>query len=198
MRVIQRRTGQPPPRPLRRARMLTWTRTTLAVLAVVGIYFAIPMTAGELTGATLVIRTLVLVAALPVLTWMVARQVRRALSGERRLGEQIAMLLTLVSVVVAFFASMCFVLANQFDGIRTKVDALYFAVATLCTVGYGDITPVGQGARAMVIVQMLFNLVIVTSAVSIVVTAVSGQANRSTGFPPQAGDDPRQTPARRG
>ena len=198
MRVILRRAGQPAPRQLRRARLLTWTRTMLTVLAVVGIYFAIPMTAGELTGATLVVRALVLVAAIPVLTWMVARQVRRALSGERRLGEQIAMLFTLVSVVVAFFASMCFVLADQFDGIRTKVDALYFAVATLCTVGYGDVTPVGQGARAMVIVQMLFNLVIVTSAVSIVVTAVSGRASRSTPFPPGAGDDPAQPPEEHG
>jgi hypothetical protein len=176
--------------------VLVWTRTLATVLAVVGIYFTIPMTAGELTGTALVIRALVLAAALPVLTWMVARQVRRALSGERRLGEQIAMLLTLVSVVVAFFASMCFVLADQFDGIGTKVDALYFAVATLCTVGYGDITPVGQGARAMVIVQMLFNLVIVTSAVSIVVTAVSGRASLSAGFPPGTGEDPVQPPER--
>ena len=198
MRVIQRHAGQPATRQLRRTRLLVWTRTMLTVLAVVGIYFAIPMTAGELTGATLVVRALVLVAAIPVLTWMVARQVRRALSGERRLGEQIAMLFTLVSIVVAFFASMCFVLADQFEGIGTKVDALYFAVATLCTVGYGDITPVGQGARAMVIVQMLFNLVIVTSAVSIVVTAVSGRASRPAVFPPGTGDDPAPPPGEHG
>src|SRR5262249_7948001 len=94
MRAMQRRAGRPAPRQLRRARMLVWTRTMATVLAIIGVYFTIPMTAGELTGTTLVIRAMVLVATIPVLTWMVARQVRRALSGERRLGEQIAMLFT--------------------------------------------------------------------------------------------------------
>ena len=178
--------------------MLVWIRTMVTVLVVIGVYFTIPMTSGELTGTALVIRALVLLAALPLLTWLVAVQVRRALSGQRRLGEQIAMLLTLVSVVVAFFASMSFVLADQFNGLRTKVDALYFAVATLCTVGYGDITPVGQVARAVVIAQMVFNLVIVTSAVSIVVTAVSGRASQAAGRAPEAGDDPAPAPERHG
>jgi hypothetical protein len=50
----------------------------------------------------------------------------------------------------------------------------------------------------MVIVQMLFNLVIVTSAVSIVVTAVSGRAGQPQGFAPGANDEPAQPPERRG
>jgi hypothetical protein len=154
-------------------------RSVVIMLGITGLYFAIPMTAHDLTGIRLLIRGFVLVGGLPMLTWLVGRQVQRAMFGGRRLGEQLSMLLTLICVVVTFFASMCFILASQFNGIQTKLDALYFAVATLCTVGYGDITPTGQTARAVVIVQMLFNLVIVTSAVSIIITAVSRRVDQS-------------------
>jgi voltage-gated potassium channel len=58
-------------------------------------------------------------------------------------------------------------MSEQFDGLETKVDGLYFALVTLTTVGFGDIVPVGQTARAVVTVQVAFDLVVVTTAVSI-------------------------------
>jgi voltage-gated potassium channel len=79
-----------------------------------------------------------------------------------------------VYVVVVFFAALYVVLEDQMSGLDTRLDGLYFAVTTLSTVGYGDITATGQGARAVVIVQMLFDLIIVTSAISIVISALRG------------------------
>jgi voltage-gated potassium channel len=158
---------------------MVWGRTVITVLVVIGVYLVLPLEARDLSGTRWVIRGLGLLVSLPALTWLIAHHVRRALFGGRLLNEQIAMLFTLVSVVVVFFASVCFLLAEQFRGLHTKVDALYFAVATLCTVGYGDITPTGQWARVVVIVQMLFNLVVVTSAVSIIIGAAGGKANQS-------------------
>lgn len=35
---------------------------------------------------------------------------------------------------------------------------LYFSVVTFSSVGYGDITPVTQTARSLVMVQILFNI----------------------------------------
>ncbi|MFE3450858.1 potassium channel family protein [Nonomuraea sp. NPDC059194] len=79
------------------------------------------------------------------------------------------LLLTLTGVVL--FALADFAVATsmdgQFVGLKTKTDALYFAVSTLATVGYGDVHASGQLARGLVLVQMAFNLVVLASAVSL-------------------------------
>ena len=46
---------------------------------------------------------------------------------------------------------------GEFNGLKTRLDALYFTVITLATVGYGDITPAGQLSRAVVMLQLLYS-----------------------------------------
>lgn len=53
---------------------------------------------------------------------------------------------------------------GELDGIATRLDALYFTLVTLATVGYGDITPRGQGARPVAILQILYSFVFLTAA----------------------------------
>ena len=58
----------------------------------------------------------------------------------------------LLTVLILTFAGTYVVLADhpgQMEGIETKIDALYFTVTTLATVGFGDIHPVGQVARVV-------------------------------------------------
>lgn len=50
---------------------------------------------------------------------------------------------------------------GQLDELSTRTDALYFTVATLATVGYGDVHAAGQAARALVVIQQFFNPVFV-------------------------------------
>ena len=54
------------------------------------------------------------------------------------------------------------------SGLETKTDALYFTLVTLATVGYGDIWPSGQTARVVAMVQIVFNLVVIASVVSVI------------------------------
>lgn len=159
---------------------------TASLLLVSG-FFVMPLSPGEFSGISLIIRIPVTTAGLGVVAWLVARQVRRALSTGRA-RERISVLLTLVTVVVVFFSALYVAMEHQFSGIATKLDALYFSIVTLCTVGYGDITPVSETARALVIVQMLFDLVIVSSAISVVVGAMR------TGMGPPPGPAPRPEP----
>ena len=56
---------------------------------------------------------------------------------------------------------------GQFNGLTTRLDALYFSMTTMSTVGYGDIHAEGQLARLLVTVQLVFNLVFVASLVSL-------------------------------
>ncbi|TDC29481.1 two pore domain potassium channel family protein [Micromonospora sp. 15K316] len=47
-------------------------------------------------------------------------------------------------------------------GRRAAVDALYFALATLTTSGYGDLSAPGQFGRAFVRPQMVFGVGVLT------------------------------------
>jgi hypothetical protein len=87
-------------------------------------------------------------------------------------------------IVAVLFAAGYFALSRhdgQLDGIETHTDALYFSVTVLSTVGFGDIHAVGQLGRAVVTVQMLFDLVFVASAVGLVVSSIISRTQRDPG-----------------
>ena len=75
-------------------------------------------------------------------------------------------------VVLILFALLYFSLAvnaaDQFDGIATKIDALYFATVTMTTVGFGDVAPLGQVARALVTLHLVFDVVFIALVTSLV------------------------------
>lgn len=65
---------------------------------------------------------------------------------------------------------------RQFVGLATKTDALYyFALTTLTMVGFGDVHAAGQLARALVIVQLLFNVVVLASAARVLSRGIAAR-----------------------
>lgn len=89
-------------------------------------------------------------------------------------GARIEHVLAIVLWAIAFFALAYLRLAGvsgQFEGIATRVDALYFTLTTLTTVGYGDINAIGQTARVVVMLQMVFNVVVIAAAVRLLLIA---------------------------
>ncbi|MFI6604852.1 potassium channel family protein [Nonomuraea sp. NPDC050536] len=80
--------------------------------------------------------------------------------------------LILVSVIgVTMFALADYLVARwgstEFVGLRTRTDALYFAVSTAATVGFGDVHAEGQIGRGLVLVQMVFNVVVLAASFSL-------------------------------
>jgi hypothetical protein len=49
-------------------------------------------------------------------------------------------------------------------------------MTTLLTIGFGDIHAVGQAARLLVLIQMVFNVVIIATAASTITTRLRTQA----------------------
>ncbi|UQS29511.1 two pore domain potassium channel family protein [Streptomyces fradiae] len=110
----------------------------------------------------------ILGATLAAMAVLILRQIHDILLDrpDTRSGLVIAVLLAL-SVLI--FAACYLVLARdpgEFSGLETRVDALYFTLVTLATIGYGDITPLGQSARAVVVVQVLYSFVFLTAGVT--------------------------------
>ncbi|MEV5439536.1 potassium channel family protein [Streptomyces sp. NPDC052682] len=104
--------------------------------------------------------------ALALVAVLLLRQIRHVLLDRphSRPGLVIPVLMCL-SVLV--FATAYQALAQRpgaFTGLTTRLDALYFTLVTLATVGYGDITPQSQTARLVTILQILYSFVFLTAA----------------------------------
>jgi voltage-gated potassium channel len=61
---------------------------------------------------------------------------------------------------------------GEFVGLTTRVDALYFTVITLATVGYGDITPAGQTSRVVVMIQLLYSFAFLAAGLTATTTRI--------------------------
>lgn len=157
-----------------------WTTAVAGCLAVAMVvaYFLLPLDLlgpdHPAVGWTMFVLALVVVAA--VLLW----EVHAVLTSRRAARPgMIIPLLILLSILV--FSAGYYVLAKrpgELIGLRTRLDALYFTVVTLATVGYGDITPSGQAARLVDIVQILYNFVFLTAGATSFTKWLRGEVSR--------------------
>ncbi len=90
-------------------------------------------------------------------------------------------ILMVVAMLIFGFSSVYLAInreVDQFEGLDTRIDALYFTVTTLSTVGYGDVHATGQLARALVTVQILFDLSLLAVSVKLLLGAArQGRTN---------------------
>ncbi|SCF29552.1 Ion channel [Micromonospora viridifaciens] len=146
-------------------------------------YFLVPLTSDP-NVVRLVLRTIGTVIVVVTVAVLITRQVREQLAptaptGEAATRSLIRLAVALVAGVLAF-ALGDYVLATnragEFVGLQTRVDALYFALTTITTVGYGDVHAQGQVARAVVCGQMLFSIGVIATGASIVVRQLAQQS----------------------
>lgn len=153
-----------------------WLNRLLMPAAVLLFYSLVPVGNG---GAPFgqAIGMLVAVACVAAVAYVVASEVRRS---ERRL-QPVHLILALELVLVGF-ALAYYVLAvnypGEFVGLKTRLDALYFSLTTMSTVGYGDISAAGQLGRLVVAVQLGFNLVFVAALVGLFQDGLKSRAQR--------------------
>ncbi len=117
-----------------------------------------------------------LAVALALLAALILAQIRAIVAGSGARSALWLPVLVFMSVVV--FATAYLALAQrpgEFSGLRTRVDALYFTVVTMATVGYGDIVPVGQSARLLVVAQIVYGIVFVGAAATALGQHVRGR-----------------------
>src|SRR5262245_19886213 len=139
-----------------------WGRLVGGCVLVVLAYFYLPLTRDEVVrhGAA---NVLIVIGAITGMAWLVVLEVRHQMDDfeDRRIDR---IVVSVVVVMVGF--SLIFYLLERSDptqiaGLHTRIDALYFTVTTMSTVGYGDIHATGQVARILVVIQIVFNVVII-------------------------------------
>lgn len=158
-------------------RLSSTARLALALLGVVLLlvaYFALPYE--KLDSRHPALAWTVFTVLLSVLGVATLWQTIRAMTVEAGRPGVAIMLLSLAALLTfaASYRSMA-TFPGEFKGdISTRLDALYFMVVTLATVGYGDISPSGQVARAVVIIQLLYSFSVLAAGV----TAVSARTRK--------------------
>jgi preprotein translocase subunit YajC len=90
----------------------------------------------------------------------------------------------IVPAYLVFFATTYYLMshANQatFGTSQTRLDSLYFSATVFTTVGFGDISAKTQAARAVVLGQMVLDLVVLGLVVRLVINAVKIGRQRRT------------------
>jgi voltage-gated potassium channel len=139
-----------------------WGRLATGLTLVVALYFSVPVRSDTAhSGVRIVVSVLVLVA----LSYVVAVLVRLQLSADdRRIDGLVLALATGILVFALGFYVIEVHDPGQIRGLHTRLDALYFAMTTVLTIGYGDVHAHGQLARAVVLVQMVFDVVVLAAA----------------------------------
>ncbi len=165
-----------------------WTLvlTAASMAACLTVYYTVPLRRDdppELVAVLLFATGLVALCA--VLGVQVRRQVRAGRTTSVRVQSVVGLLLPLVT----FFAVTYYLMADEFVGIESRTDALYYAVVTLGTVGYGDVHPVGGPAKITTMVQIVLDLVVVGVLVSVATSRVRSRAGLHEPGPPENGSD---------
>lgn len=112
-----------------------------------------------------------------VLAFLISHQLRKQ---QNRFFDLLALLI----LTIHTFAFSAYALAvqqpDQFTGISTRVDALYFTIVTMSTVGFGDVHPVGQEAKMLVIAMIIFDLVFIAALGNAMSSSLSQARKKET------------------
>jgi voltage-gated potassium channel len=154
-------------------------RTAAAIVLLVVAYYQAPLDR-QLTFASIV----VFAGALLLAGIVVGIEVRGILASPWPLARAIRVLALGLPMLLVLFAATYITVdgqqANAFSEPLSRTDGLYFTVTTFATVGYGDITPQTELARALVTVQMLVGLLAVGVIAKVVLGAVRVARERNT------------------
>jgi voltage-gated potassium channel len=167
----------PSPEPLRiepaarRNIVMTVVRTLVIVTGLITAYYLAPLTGGSTLG--IVLRSL---GGFAIVVALLLWEVRMLLYTDEPARRIVPGLLFLVPLVIIVFAMTYLLLSHEdprsFNEHLDHTGSLYFAMTTITTIGYGDIRPVSEPARIIVMVQMLAGFSILAIVSRLVVASI--------------------------
>ena len=153
--------------PSHRQLVSAGARALIGAAVLVAAYYIVP---DSLESAPSVLLRIILTGA--VVAAMLAWQIRAIVDAELPLLRAMEALALTVTLMVVGFASFYIQVSKRdptaFNEVLNRTGALYFTMTTLATIGYGDIHARTNGARIAVMVQMLFNVVVIGASVKVI------------------------------
>lgn len=150
-------------------------RTLITAMLVVVLFAALPVDGAQSTSSLLA-----LAAGLVVLVLLVGVRVRQILRDTRprlRAAEGLALV---VPLFVALFAWTYLLLSQAeptaFSEPLNRIDAAYFTLSILSTVGFGDISAQNDLARLLVSAQIVLTFTLLAGVVRLMLEAGRSQA----------------------
>ena len=144
----------------------------LTVMIPMAVYFVVPL--DDELGKVVALVVVVLSAA--SLIPLSIRQAGLVLRSTDPLFDAMRCIVSAVVFLVVSFSAAYYVLGTAYEhevqGLETKLDAVYFTVTILATVGFGDISATGQFARGLVTMQMVVNFAVLAVALRVVTWAL--------------------------
>ncbi len=149
---------------------ISLVRSMAQVTVIAVAYHVLPVSSSQPGGIG--IRALVAAVAIAaVVVW----QLRGIQLSKYPIVRGFEALTVAVSFMVCVFATAFLCLSardvNAFSEPLEPTGALYFTMTTLTTTGYGDIYARTDGARIAVMVQMLFNVVVIGAVIKLILSA---------------------------
>lgn len=127
------------------------------------------------TAPLLIIRLLRILRIFRVLRLLSLLNEANELAGAlQRSGRKVFVFFSLVIIIATIFGCLLYVIegpGNGFDDIPTSV---YWAIVTITTVGYGDVTPVTTAGRAVSAAGMLVGYAIIAVPTGIITAELTG------------------------
>ena len=164
--------------------LATLLRALGSTVGLVAIYYLLP-----LDRTSIPVAVGMLAVGLLALGGLVAFQVRSIIRATFPALRAVGALATSVPLFLLLFAGTYYVMGGiseaNFSEPLTRTDALYFTVTVFATVGFGDIVATTEGARVVVMGQMVAGIVIIGLGARIIVDAVKRGQQR----PPAIGSD---------
>jgi voltage-gated potassium channel len=151
-------------------------RSLVSVVMIVGAYFLLPLNRPAGTG--IVVLVVGVLALAVVLAWQI-RSIIGSPFPRLRAFETLAVGVLLLLIT---FAGGYYLISQgdptAFSQPLDRVGALYFTITVFSTVGFGDITPVGELPRLLVSLQMLLDLVVFGLVAKLIFGAVEVNLRR--------------------
>lgn len=175
------------PRAVRRQLMVrAAARAALTLTVLTVAYFALPFTL--ISKASYLTAFLLGAAVVMVVLAVQARNILRSPYPRLRAVEA---LMTSGPLFIALRYLIAHVNPSSYTQPMTRLDALYFTVATFATVGYGDLSPVSQTARLAALVQMVCGLFLVGVIAKLLLSITQESRGRLTPGPEAPSRSPR-------
>lgn len=165
------------PRLTRRELVRIWGATTVRLIIGVALILGCLSLVPESPGVSVLVPITGIALVVILYVWLSRRQIERVRSARYPSAQAVEALVLIAVMFLAVFAGIYVMISTADQGAFTEpldhFTAFYFALTVLATVGFGDITPVTDGARLVCMVQMGIDIVFIGVLVKILGGAAS-------------------------